>query len=101
MLTKRFITALLGIPLVVAAIWFSRPEYPVPFFTVLAGVVGLLAILECYRMTGVSKILPLTIFGAVATVLFIAYPHCTYRFVLPVLLTATIILSLVMLVFQK
>lgn len=98
MLKKRVITALWGIPLVIIAIWFSSQEYPFPLFTVLAGIFGLLAILEFHRMTGVSKVLPLAVFGSVATVLFIAYPHCTFRFVLPVLLTLTIGLSLVMLV---
>ncbi len=101
MLKKRVITALWGIPLVIIAIWFSRPEYPFPLFTIVAGLFGLLAVLEFYRMTGVSKILPLAVFGSVTTVLFIAYPHCTYRFALPVLLTLTVALSLVTLVFIR
>jgi phosphatidate cytidylyltransferase len=101
MLRKRLITALWGIPLVIVTVWFSRPEYTFPLFTVLAGILGLLAVLEFYRMAGVSKNLPLTVFGALATVLFIAYPHCTYQFVLPVLITATVALSLIMLVFVR
>jgi phosphatidate cytidylyltransferase len=101
MLKKRVITALWGIPLVIIAIWFSRPEYTFPLFTIIAAVFGLLAVLELYRMTGVSKALPLVVFGSVATVLFIAYPHCTFRFVLPVLLTLTIAFSLVILLFIR
>lgn len=101
MLKKRVITALWGIPLIIAAVWFSRPEYPFPLFTVLAVIWGLLAVLELYRMAGVSKIYTLTFFGTVAAVLFIAYPHCTFQFVLPVLVTLTIALSLVMLLFIK
>jgi len=101
MLKKRVITALWGIPLVIVAVWFSRPEYPFPLFTVLAAVFGLLAVLEFLRMTGVSKVMPLVVFGSAATVLFIAYPHCTFQFVLPVLLTLTIALSLIMLIFLK
>jgi phosphatidate cytidylyltransferase len=101
MLRKRFITALWGIPLVIVTVWFSRPEYPFPLFTVLAGIWGLLAVLEFYKMAGVAKSLPLTVYGAVATVLFIAYPHCTFQFVLPVLITATVALSLIMLVFLR
>jgi phosphatidate cytidylyltransferase len=101
MLGKRVITALWGIPLVIAAVWFSRPDYTVPFFTILAAAWGLLAVLEFYRMSGVSRVLPLAVFGSAATVLFITYPHCTFRFVLPVLLTLTVTLSLVTLVFLR
>jgi phosphatidate cytidylyltransferase len=101
MLIKRVITALWGIPLVILAIWFSFPDYPFPLFTVLVGIWGLLAVLEFYRMTGVTKLLPLTIFGAVATVLFISYPHCTFSSVIPFLLTGIITISLVMLVFLR
>jgi phosphatidate cytidylyltransferase len=101
MLIKRFITVLWGIPLVIVAIWFSRPEYSFPLFTVLAGIWGLLAVLEFYRMTGVTKLMPLTVFGATMTVLFIVYPHCTFSFVIPFLLTATVALSLIMLVFLR
>lgn len=101
MLGKRVITAVWGIPLIIAAVWFSRPEYPFPFFTVFAAVWGLLAVLEFYRMTGVSKIMPLAVLGSIATVLFIIYPHCTFRLVLPVLLTFTVTLSMIMLVFLR
>jgi phosphatidate cytidylyltransferase len=101
MFKKRIITALWGIPLVIVAVWFSRPEYPFPLFTVLAAIAGVLAIWEFFRITGVSKVLPLTIFGLVAVILFVIYPHCTFRFVLPFLITITVALSLVMLVFLK
>jgi phosphatidate cytidylyltransferase len=99
MLKKRIITALWGIPLVILAVWFSRPEYPFPLFTVLAAVVGLLAVYEFYRMTGVSKVRPLTIFGMVWTLLFILQPHLDYAQKVPLLLTSGVTLSLIMLVF--
>ncbi len=98
MLIKRVITALWGIPLVVAAVWFDEP---IPWFTVLAAVAGLLAVREYFRMTGVSKVLPLTIFGFLAIVLLIIYPHCPFQFVLPFLITLTVALSLIMLVFLR
>jgi len=98
MLKKRLITALWGIPLVIAAVWFDEP---IPWFTVLAAIAGVLAIWEFFRITGVSKVLPLTIFGLVAVILFVIYPHCTFQFVLPFLITVTVALSLVMLVFIK
>ena len=98
MLAKRVITALWGIPLVIAAVWFDEP---IPWFTVLAAIAGLLACLEFYRISGVSNVLPLAVFGLIATVLFIGYPHCTFASALPVLLTATVIISLAILVFLK
>jgi phosphatidate cytidylyltransferase len=98
MLKKRLITALWGIPLVIAAVWFNDP---VPWFSVLAAVAGVLAIWEFLRITGVSKTSPLTVFGLVAVLLFVIYPHCTFKFVLPFLLTVTIALSLIILVFIR
>jgi len=98
MLKQRVITALWGIPLVVVAVWFDGP---LPWFTILAAVAGLLACLEFYRVSGVSNVLPLAIFGLVVTVLFIGYPHCTFASALPVLLTAAVVLSLIILVVMR
>jgi phosphatidate cytidylyltransferase len=98
MLKQRVITALWGIPLVIAAVWFDEP---LPWFTILVAVVGLLACLEFYRISGVSKTLPLTVFGLLFTVLFIGYPHCTFASVLPVLLTTAVVLSMIILVVMR
>ena len=97
MLRKRVITALWGIPLLIAAVWFDEP---LPWFTVLAAVWGLLAVLEFYRMVAVSKVLPLTCFGLVWTLLFILHPHFEYELVVPLLLTSGVVLSLILLVFS-
>jgi phosphatidate cytidylyltransferase len=96
MLRKRVITALWGIPLLIVAIWFDEP---LPWFTVLAVVWGLLAAVEFYRMVGVSRILPLTCFGLIWTLLFIIQPHFDYELLIPVLLTSAVALSLILLVF--
>jgi len=96
MLRKRVITALWGIPLLIVAIWFDEP---LPWFTVLAVVWGLLAAIEFYRMVGVSRILPLTYFGLIWTLLFIIHPHFDYELLVPVLLTSAVTLSLILLVF--
>jgi phosphatidate cytidylyltransferase len=96
MLGKRVITALWGIPLVVLAVWFNKP---VPWFTVLAVVWGILDVLEFYRMTGVSGIKPLLWTGIIGTLLFILASHCKYEYVVPVILTAVVTLSLIVLVF--
>jgi phosphatidate cytidylyltransferase len=98
MLRKRVITALWGIPLLVVAIWFDEP---LPWFTVLAAVWGLLAAVEFYRMVGVSRILPLACFGIIWTLLFIIHPHFDYEHSVLLLLTSAVTLSLIMLVFLK
>jgi phosphatidate cytidylyltransferase len=99
MLRKRVLTALWGIPLLIVAIWFSKPEYPFPCFTLLVVIWGLLAVIEFYRMVAVSKVLPLTCFGLVWTLLFILHSHCTYELVVLLLLTLAVILSLILIVF--
>ncbi|MBN1176881.1 MAG: CDP-archaeol synthase [Dehalococcoidales bacterium] len=93
MLRKRVITALWGIPLIIVVVWFDEP---LPWFTVLAGIWGLLAALEFYRLTGVARSIPLVCFGMVWTLLFILRPHCTYDLIIPVLLGSGILLSLAM-----
>jgi phosphatidate cytidylyltransferase len=94
MLRKRVITALWGIPLLIAAVWFDEP---LPWFTVFVAVWGLLAVFEFYRMVAVSRILPLTCFGLIWTLLFIVYPH--FGFPVPLLLTSGVVLSLILAVF--
>jgi phosphatidate cytidylyltransferase len=96
MLRKRVVTALWGIALLMAAAWFSRPEYAFPFFTILAAIWGALAVFEFYRMTGVARAWPLTGFGIVWTVLFILNPHL--GFPIPLVLTSGVVLSLILLV---
>ncbi len=96
MLKKRVITALWGIPLVVAAVWFGTP---LPWFVILAAVMGMLAIFEFYRITGVFKSIPLAVFGMVWTLLFIIRPYYPDQLQLHILLVSAVTLSLIMLVF--
>ncbi|OGO21843.1 MAG: hypothetical protein A2144_14410 [Chloroflexi bacterium RBG_16_50_9] len=95
MLRKRFITALWGIPLLIAAVWFDKP---LPWFTIFVSVWGLLAALEFQRITAIAKVLPLASFGLVWTLLLILNPH--FSFPVPLLLTSAVVLSLVLLVFS-
>lgn len=96
MLKKRVFTALWGIPLVVIAVWFDTP---IPWFIVLAAICGGLAVFEFYRITGVDKNLPLTIFGIIWTLLFIIRPYYPNQLELHLLLVSAVGLSLIMLVF--
>lgn len=89
MLKKRLITALVGIPLLIAAVWFDRP---LPWFTILLAILGVLAALEFYRLAAKSQ--PNLYFGMLWTGLFIISPHFQYELTLPLLLTTTIVLPL-------
>lgn len=91
MLKKRIVTALWGIPLLVVAVWFAGTIG----FTVVAAVWGVLAAYEYYRLVGVSRVVPLTLFGLVWTVLFILHPQLSSDVTVPLLLTSSTILSLI------
>jgi phosphatidate cytidylyltransferase len=95
MLKKRVITALWGIPLLIAAVYFNKP---LPWFTLLVAILGLLAVLEFYNLVAVSK-RPLTYLGLIWTLLFILSPHFKYEFLTPLLLSSAVILSLICLLF--
>jgi len=96
MLKKRIITALVGIPLLIAVIWFGEP-----WFTILVAIWGLLAAFEFYRLVAASKVSPLTYFGLIWTLLFILSPHFDYATLTPLLLTSAVILSLIWLLLRR
>ncbi len=102
MLKKRVITALWGIPLLIAAVWFDQP---IPWFTALVAIWGLLAALEFYKMVAGTKVPPLTYFGLIWTLLFILScdselisiiePHLDPALLTPLLITSAVVLSLI------
>ena len=97
LLKKRVITALWGLPLLIAAVWFGKP---LPWFTILVAIWGLLAVFEFYRMVAASKIALLTYFGLVWTLLFILSPHFQNDFpvpLVPLLLSSAVVISLILL----
>jgi phosphatidate cytidylyltransferase len=98
MLKKRVITGLWGVPLLIAAIWFDKP---LPWFTALVAIWGLLAAFEFYKLVGGTGVLPLTYFGLVWTLLFILSPHFKYDFTVSLLLTSAVVLSLIWLLFRR
>jgi phosphatidate cytidylyltransferase len=98
MLKKRVITGLWGIPLLIAAVWFDKP---LPWFTVLVAIWGLLAVFEFYKLVAGTGAQPLTYFGLVWTLLFILSPHFSYDFTVPLLLTSAVVLSLIWLLFRR
>ncbi|MFC2048145.1 phosphatidate cytidylyltransferase [Chloroflexota bacterium] len=107
MIRKRVITALWGIPLLIAAIWFDKP---LPWFTVLVAIWGVLAVFEFYRLVATSKVSPLTYFGLIWTLLFILsrnsellyvlQPHFNLNLLTPLLLTSAVVLPVIWLLLQ-
>jgi phosphatidate cytidylyltransferase len=98
MLRKRVITALWGLPLLIAVVWFDKP---LPWFTVFIAVWGLLAAYEFFRLVGVSGIYSLTVFGLFFTLLVILSPHCPSPFAAPLLVTLAMVLPLIWLVLRQ
>jgi len=95
MLKQRVITALLGIPLLIAVIWFGEP-----WFTILVAIWGVLAVFEFYRLVAASKVPPLTYFGLIWTLLFILSPHFDYGIITPPLLASAVVLPLIWLLLR-
>ena len=106
MLKQRVITALCGIPLLVAVVWFGEP-----WFTIVVAIWGMLAVFEFYRLVAPSRIPPLAYFGLVWTLFFILSrnpnllsiiePHFDLSLLTPLLLTLAVSLSLFWLLAQR
>ena len=107
MLKHRVITAVCGIPLLFIAIWFDQP---IPWFTVVVAIWGLLAAFEFYKMVAGTKVPTLTYFGLIWVLLFILSrdsellsiiePHFNLTLLTPILLTSAVVLSLVWLLIR-
>ena len=110
MLKKRVITALWGIPLLVAVVWFGEPWNPT-LFTVFVAVWALLAAFEFYRLVATLNVSPLTYFGLVCVLLFIVsrnpdvlsalQPRFDIDLITPLLLTSAAVLSFVWLLARR
>ncbi len=102
MLKKRVITSLCGISILVPLVWFDKP---LPWFTVLTAICGLLAAFEFYRLVAASNTPPLTNFGLPWTLLCILSrdskllsilePYFNLNLLTPLLLTTAVMLSLI------
>ena len=96
MLKQRVITAAVGVPLIILAIWFGDP-----WFTLLIAAVTLLGTLEFYRLVGnSSRRCPLTYFGLVWALALVLNPHYQNISILnvaalPVVMTLPILISLI------
>lgn len=99
MLKKRIITSACAIPVFGAIVWFGEP-----YMTICTGIIGLLAVIEFYRLSNITKNKFLTGFGITWTLLLIAShnqtirdfidPHFSLDLLLPLLITSGIAVSL-------
>ena len=97
MLKQRIITAVIGISLLILLIWFGDP-----WFSLLIAVVVLISILEFYRMTAeFDKRCPLTYFGLLWALAVALSPHYRSTKLLPVIMVAAVVISLVWLLFHS
>lgn len=108
MLKQRFITAIVGLPILIAAVWFDNSF---PTFTIFIAACGAVAALEFYRLVKVDKVPQLAWFGMIWTLLFILSrnsallswisPHFDPGLLAPALLTSAITFSLIGLLMRR
>ncbi len=101
MLRQRILTAAIGLPLFIAAIWFDNPWFKLPWFTLVIAVIAILGGIEFYRMISHNKIQPIAYFGVAIILLLTINPIYTDFITKPFILTAAIIISLIWLLFQS
>ena len=89
MLKHRVATAAVGVPLIVLAIWFGDP-----WFTVVIAAAALAGTYEFYRMAGLDRREPLTYLGLLWALALVLSPHYRNYDVLPAVITAAMLISL-------
>jgi len=106
MLLKRILTTLIGLPIIIAAVWFQQP---VPWFTILITVWAAIAAWEFFRLNRKAGIKPLPYFGTAMAILFvlvwesnvISFSNTSSEKLIPVLFSISILLPLVWLLNRK
>ena len=92
MLRHRVITAAVGVPLVILAIWFGDPG---PWFSLLIAAAALAGTYEFYHMADFNRREPLLYLGVLYSLALVLNPHYRDPDVLPILITATMLVSLI------
>jgi phosphatidate cytidylyltransferase len=98
-LKQRVITAAVGVPVVLLAIWFGDP-----WFSLLIAAATSAGILEFYHMANFDRGEPLIYFGLLWALVIVFSPlilHYESVDILPVVMTAAIVISLVWLLFRS
>jgi len=92
MLKYRVITGAVGVPLVILAIWFGDPW---PWFTLLIAAAALAGTYEFYNMANFNRREPLIYLGLLWALALVLSPHYRSPDVLPIVITATVLISLI------
>jgi phosphatidate cytidylyltransferase len=92
MLKYRVITGAVGVPLVILAIWFGDPW---PWFTLLIAAAALAGTYEFYHMANFNRREPLLYLGLLWALALVLSPHYRSLDVLPIVITATMLISLI------
>jgi phosphatidate cytidylyltransferase len=95
MLKHRVITAAVGIPIVILAIWFGAP-----WFSLLIAAAALAGTYEFYRMANFDRREPLIYLGLLWALALVLSPHYRSPDVLPIVITATMLISLIWLLLR-
>jgi phosphatidate cytidylyltransferase len=90
MLKHRVITAAIGVPVIILAIWFGDP-----WFTILIAATALAGTYEFYCMADFDRREPLLYLGLLLTLALVLSPHFGSPDALPVIVTATMLISLI------
>lgn len=95
MLKHRVITAAVGVPLIVLAIWFGDPW--ITIFIVAAALAGTY---EFYHMANFDRREPLLYLGLLWTLALVLSPHYRNPDLLPIVVTAAMLVSLICLLLR-
>lgn len=97
MLKHRVITAVVGVPLVILAIWFGNPW---PWFTLFIAATALAGTYEFYHMANFDRREPLIYVGLLWSLALVLSPHYGNPDVLPIVITAAMLISLICLLLR-
>ena len=95
MLKHRVITAAVGVPIIVLAIWFGDP-----WFTLLIAAAALAGTYEFYHIANFDRREPLLYLGLLWTLALVLSPHYKNPGLLPMVVTAAMLVSLICLLLR-
>jgi phosphatidate cytidylyltransferase len=95
MLKHRVITAVVGVPLVILAIWFGDP-----WFSLLIAAAAFAGTYEFYRMANFDRREPLIYLGLLWALALVLSPHYRNPGVLPLVITAMMVIPLICLLLR-
>jgi phosphatidate cytidylyltransferase len=98
MLRYRVITATVGLPLIILAIWFGDPW---PWFSLLIAAAALAGTWEFYHIANFDRREPLLYLGLLWSLALVLSPHYTNPDILPIVITTAVLISLICLLLRR